>query len=78
MGRRRCWMTCLDCGERELMLKHHLDRRTLPRCGACGGPLEASAKERDERASLLDKSTAIRVDTVDGRSSKIMKLGRGK
>lgn len=38
----QCWVQCLDCNHRELVRRSVIDRRSQPRCGYCGGPVEVS------------------------------------
>lgn len=57
----RCWVICLDCGEREFIPCKWLDRRST-RCRACGGPIELSqaTKNRLDKARHMTGSIAIR------------------
>lgn len=51
----RCWVTCVDCGEREMVRRSALGRRTRLRCRACGGAVEPSDDARDDLAEGMDR-----------------------
>lgn len=54
MGQYRCWTRCIDCGEHQLVSKKLFDRRTRPKCQACGGLLDPSAREKADRRDAHD------------------------
>ena len=55
----KCWVHCLDCGEREMMRRSAAFRRNV-RCRACGGPLEVSdAAYADLRTSEYRRDVPI-------------------
>ena len=59
----RCWIHCLDCGERELVPKKWLDRRGT-RCRACGGPIEASQEARDNLDAARNTTGPVAIGTL--------------
>lgn len=67
----RCWVHCLDCGEREMMRRSFVYRTSRQRCRACGGPLEIS------EAALADLARSeIRRSSVSIESTRAKHIGR--
>ena len=54
MGIARCWVHCIDCGEREMIPKKWLDRKRL-RCRACGGYIVMSDQQQSELTANRDR-----------------------
>lgn len=55
MGNFRCWCTCRDCGERQMVSNRTLARRSRPKCMGCGGTLDRSDDALDDLAERRDE-----------------------
>ena len=65
MGRYKCWIHCLDCGELELVPRYWLDRKRF-RCRSCGGYVEPSEAMENELTTARDESGSPRKVNPDG------------
>ena len=68
MAPKQHWFTCLDCEERQMIPRYWLNRRSKPRCHACGGPLIESTTcantMADGHEARLSQASGIRDEHI--------------